>query len=370
MRETLDKIVANETEPRTSARRPPLLARSSLYENHTSRLSPRVLRGKVGLMLIVPRQSSWRQQVPSALSHFVLVSLITHCSPRGELPQSDTTEAPVGTTQFADSTTSSSTGNSTDILSDSSLPTGQMSGDSPGSDSQTSCAFCIPDLPNKSECDIWTQDCQAGFKCAPFGFPGSGFEQTRCVPVADQPKGLFEPCSTQEQIFSGLDDCAKGMFCSDTDPATLTGVCYPHCTGTAKEPQCPSPLACVTPFGDAFNLCTLGCNPLPNGCGISDQNCYPVGSIGEGFDCFPDNSGPDQGKAFDACISHTDCDAKLACMLAQGADECIGKQNCCLPFCDTNTNDCPGNAQQCLPWYIEGTVPPSAPSVGICGKNG
>lgn len=277
-----------------------------------------------------------------------------------------------GTTLVTDAITS--TGDSTGT-SDSSLPTGQLSGENSESASETTCAFCFPDSPNASECDLWAQDCQAGLKCAPFGPDGGAFEGTRCVPVAEQPAGLFEPCSTQEQMFSGLDDCAKGMLCWDLNPATLTGVCYPHCTGTEIKPQCPPPLACVTPFGDTFNLCTLGCNPLLANaeCGNADFSCYPVGGLGEGFDCSPDNSGPDQGTAFDACSSSTDCDGGFACVSAQGADECIvkGIPNCCLPFCDTSGGDsCPGNGQQCFPWFIKGTVPSTAPNVGICGKDG
>lgn len=44
---------------------------------------------------------------------------------------------------------------------------------------------------------------------------------------------------------------------------------------------------------------------------------------------------------------------------------------CCEPYCDlTEPNTCPGQGQQCLAWYAEGTAPPECEHLGVCSLPG
>lgn len=285
------------------------------------------------------------------------------------LPSTSSTSG-ASTTQV---TSSSSSGISTQ-------PTGELSGNSGQSSSEVgssevnlsgtssdTCSFFCNDVPG-NECSIWLQDCPEGLKCSPYSHSDT-FDASRCVEIDDQPVQLHEPCTTKEHQYSGLDNCDKGLLCWDTNPETLDGFCYAHCSGSVEQPLCPVPLNhCITPLGDVFNLCTLGCNPVGQTC-TEGYRCDALGGFDNGFSCQQD-MGLGQGKPLDACSQNSDCSKGLACVSSIFAEECLGDM-CCLPFCDTNNNgvECPGNEQVCLPWFSDGEVPPSFLNIGVCGKN-
>ena len=185
------------------------------------------------------------------------------------------------------------------------------------------------------------------------------------------PAGLNEPCIVSGYQFSGLDTCAKGLFCWGVTDDTLEGFCQAQCQGTLEDPVCPPPVSsCQTPYGDLFSICALGCNPIWADCADPDSGCYPLGDIGAGFSCSTDESGPVSGQEFDPCAKHSDCDNGFACLPAAGVDECAGQMACCLPFCDVSSVDtvCPGGELECLPWFAEGTVSPFDAKIGVCKK--
>ena len=104
------------------------------------------------------------------------------------------------------------------------------------------------------------------------------------------------------------------------------------------------------------------CDPLLQDC-PGDDLCIPSG---EEFICALDASG-ESGFYGDPCASPNACKPGLYCMDPEYFEDCKGPK-CCTPFCDTsNPLMCPGETQECIPWYMEGEGPPWYEDVGICG---
>ena len=247
-------------------------------------------------------------------------------------------------------------------------PTSGSEAPEPGSEgsgeSGPVCEFvCTPDVNDPGQCDQWAQDCGAGKKCSAYADDGStAWNNTKCVPVADNAGAAGDECTVEGSGVSGLDSCAKGAMCWDVDEETGKGVCVALCLGTADAPVCESGTACAI-ANDVLNLCLPSCDPLAQDC-AGDDLCLPSGG---GFLCVLDASGP-EGQAFDPCEYGNACDAGLYCMDPGSAKECDAQaMGCCVPFCDTGAPVCPGAGQACLPWYEPGQAPPGYEAVGICG---
>lgn len=269
-------------------------------------------------------------------------------------------------------TTSSSTTMGTAGASSTSAAAGDTNATS---DSDTGSVFLPnPDLGEGSECDVYSQDCPAGWKCMPWASDGGGsFDSTKCVPIADEPAGIDEPCHVEEWAYSGVDDCEVGALCWSVDPKTLEGICVPLCLGTEGEPYCtdPSRFCALAP---PLAVCLPLCNPLQDDC-PDGQTCYwtPGGFQGD-WECASDESG-DMGGYGDPCSFANQCDPGLVC-LGPGAlppeDACEGALKCCTELCDVldpaGDLQCTGAAggQECLPFYDPGDALPGFDRVGAC----
>jgi hypothetical protein len=217
------------------------------------------------------------------------------------------------------------------------------------------------------ECDPWAQDCPEGEKCAWWAEEGEIPWDTKCTPLAPDPKQPGDTCTTEDHMVSGIDDCDVGSACYYwVDLETLQGVCVPFCTGSPDDPTCEDPNAtCMVLNGGAVILCLPSCDPLLQDC-PGGQACYLAF---EEFVCMTDVSGPDKGAYGDPCMIIDACNPGLHCALADYVPGCEGSGGCCSPYCDTTApNNCPGmtEGEECVPIWAEGEGPPEYEHVGVC----
>jgi hypothetical protein len=249
-------------------------------------------------------------------------------------------------------------------------PTTTTTGATTGSTGSTGQPFIVPldGGPPGTDCDPWAEDCPEGQKCMAVSLDGdNAWESLRCVPVVDDPDGLYEPCSVLGTGVDGLDTCDEHMMCWDWDQDTKIGHCVGMCTGSPDNPSCGDPDAFCALSGDGvLILCLPQCNPLLQDC-HGDELCIPNPQNPDSFLCVIDASGR-EGQVFDVCEFVNVCDPGLFCVPPMFAAECDQQQaGCCLPFCDLSLpNDCPGAGQQCLPWS-EDDPPEDLKNVGLCG---
>ncbi|MCR9161499.1 MAG: hypothetical protein ACE37F_29995 [Nannocystaceae bacterium] len=216
--------------------------------------------------------------------------------------------------------------------------------------------------PPAIECSIWEQNCPEGEKCSPWANDGGNWwNATRCVPIAGNPDGLYEPCTVEDTATSGLDSCDFGMMCWNISEE-LTGTCHGLCQGSEQAPTCADDNAtCVVGADSVIPLCLPNCNPLdPDSCGPT-EGCYPTNS-GD-FHCVPDASGK-LGGVLDECQFVNACDPGLFCAPASVVSECEGT-GCCMPFCSLAEPVCP-EMTSCVPFFAEGEVPPGYEDLGAC----
>jgi hypothetical protein len=104
--------------------------------------------------------------------------------------------------------------------------------------------------PGPFACDLWSQDCPADEKCAPWADDGGDeWNATRCVPIADAPAQTGDACVVEGDRQSGLDDCEIGAVCWDSPVYGL--YCLPFCVGAPDDPICEDPSSACTPVGIA-----------------------------------------------------------------------------------------------------------------------
>ena len=188
------------------------------------------------------------------------------------------------------------------------------------------------------------------------------------MPVVPNADGLGEPCTVEGSGVSGIDSCEAAAMCWDVDPRTNEGHCVSLCTGMREEPECPLASSCAITADGILNLCLPWCDPLAQDC-YGEDLCLPYNGA---FVCVLDASG-DMGVYGDPCEYANTCDPGLYCADAGYVPGCDGP-GCCTPFCDTSmANTCPGDGQECLPWFgvlEEGEAPPGFENVGACGIPG
>jgi hypothetical protein len=209
-----------------------------------------------------------------------------------------------------------------------------------------------------SECDPYAQDCADGQKCTWWANNGgSVWNATKCVPIAEDPAQIDEPCVAVGGGVSGEDNCDKGLMCWDVD-AEGSGICIAFCLGSEREPTCPPGYGCVA--GRDLALCIDICDPLAQDC-AGDDLCLPIDNT---YLCVLDASG-ELGKLNDPCEYANACDKGLICLGPQAASECDqGATGCCQPMCHLNQPDCPGAGQICEPIYEP--QPPLFEHIGYC----
>lgn len=242
-------------------------------------------------------------------------------------------------------------------------------------DSDESSAASVDKLDVASflGCDIFAQNCPDGQKCAPFGLNDETFfVDTHCVPIVSDPKSLGDSCSTLGNVYDGVDTCAKGLICWDlTSEVGDSGICRAHCSGSIDSPECPPGEAgcpadspCSIFAGGALTLCLTHCNPVSQNCENPLRKCIPDEVNHESFKCV---NASDGGLLFGGvCTVSSDCAKGLFCSLPDVASECDqDASGCCVPFCDlNNVQVCPGEGQECVPWFD--TPSPECSRVGFC----
>lgn len=210
------------------------------------------------------------------------------------------------------------------------------------------------DLPE--DCSLYEQDCPPGFKCMPWGSDGGpDWNDTRCVPVADDPGAPGDPCTVEGSVNSGIDDCDIGVMCWHIDPETNEGVCVEQCGGSPSEPTCNQPChQCALSGSSVLDLCLLTCDPIAQNC-LPGDGCYPVN---DRFICVPDASRPGTGIG-SPCEFINVCPPGLFCLDAAAVPGCEGF-GCCAPACPADGIDpCPDllPGTECMAWFEAGQGP-------------
>jgi hypothetical protein len=219
---------------------------------------------------------------------------------------------------------------------------------------------CEPDGGPGNECDPKIQDCPDGEKCTAWANDGGTFwNANKCVEVTGQ--GVAgDDCMVEGGGVSGIDDCALGFICMNTDQEGI-GSCVKFCAG--EDTDCDPGFICAIYNDGVLPICLDECHPLLQDC-PDGQACIdtPNGT----FICFNDASGTG-GADGDVCPAQdgeNSCDPGMWC--GAGADGCESPK-CCTPYCDlTGPDPCTGN-DQCISFYDDpNNAPPQYMDVGVC----
>ena len=236
---------------------------------------------------------------------------------------------------------------------------------SPTPDPPDGCGFLgCDDLPSDGiPCDIWNDRCPEDMKCNPVAlYNRHTWNAHRCVPLAQQPDGVGEPCTVLGENTSGVDTCERGAMCWNI--ADGQGICTPHCDGTPRAPHCEGDRICGIDGDGTVNLCDQPCNPLePTPCSLDHESClydHPartfVCRLGWGDDAKPPLS---------SCTYDNECVPGSACLYVEPS-LCPGEgQGCCTPLCDLDDPVCPEGAL-CSPFFEPDDTPRGHEDLGYC----
>jgi hypothetical protein len=133
-----------------------------------------------------------------------------------------------------------------------------------------------PPLDLPASCDVFAQDCPAGYKCT---YREPDDPQTLCVPVTGL-QHAGDPCTWQGE---GIDDCDAVSVCW-----SWYGVyyeCVEFCTGTPTQPQCNDDSECGAGV-PGFDLCVQDCSDFEQDC-PAGQKCVPY-STGDSYFTYAD----------------------------------------------------------------------------------
>ncbi len=288
-----------------------------------------------------------------------LLLLAIACGPSLETPARDgSTGEPVA------STSSASVPTTTTSMSTTAGDGGPTSSADDTTDDAAEGDFLLdPDLGSGSECDVYAQDCPAGFKCSPYATRGGAWDAWGCFPVPDQPAVVGGLCTATDSGTSGIDSCEVGAMCWDVDPENNQGVCIALCVGNALDPFCEDPQTGCLVYNDGIlPVCLERCHPLvPEDC-PRGLTCYPIGGS---FTCAPD--GEIEGFAGAPCEFVNACDPGHACIEPERVPDCPSMAGCCSAWCDLNDPmpECL-LGQGCVPWFDRESPPPGFETLGIC----
>ncbi|MDC0723612.1 hypothetical protein [Nannocystis bainbridge] len=211
--------------------------------------------------------------------------------------------------------------------------------------------------PPASECDLWTNDCPPGKKCASASSDGIWWDHSVCVDLVPMPDGVGDECMVFGAPMSGQDSCGPHEMCWFVDPVSLFGTCIAMCTGSVRDPICPPSSTCHL-GGDHLITCLPDCDPLdPDSC-PGDDLCVFLSPMPAQFVCAVDMS-EESGFAFDPCEFANVCKPGLGCVESEMVPGCdLASTGCCVPFCDVNApNTCPGQGFECVALFAPGEVP-------------
>lgn len=225
-----------------------------------------------------------------------------------------------------------------------------------------------PDLGGSFWCDTYVQDCPPGQKCT---VETLGTWNHKCVPIADDPAQLDEPCTVEDPPGSGLSNCDVGLHCVD-DGSDEPGKCFAYCQGIHGDPTCVDGRECFVTADSVWDLCYRLCNPLVADCPVETDVCMPHAGFVPGdldpFRCWDaDLDAAHPGQLDSPCEFATQCDDGLVCLLGTASAACDDVGACCQPVCDIDApNTCPGQGQQCIPWFPMDGAWPGQENVGVC----
>jgi len=225
------------------------------------------------------------------------------------------------------------------------------------------------DTGGTAECNPIAQDCPEGSKCTAYGkLPGDEWNANKCVPEPAEGAAIGESCTVMgEDMFSGIDNCAKGSVCLNSDDEMKNGFCVEFCN---SEMACPGTQGgdglCIVTNDGALPICLFTCDPLLQDC-LGTGACYGDPG-GPPFICFtPDAMGG--GMDGDPCNFTNACVAGLNCTAAPTQEGCETDQfGCCAPFCGLDEVGVCTGTEECVPFFME----PQAgyENVGICALPG
>ena len=217
-------------------------------------------------------------------------------------------------------------------------------------------------------CSTWDQDCGPGEKCTAWANDGGPvWNANRCVPIADDPVGVGEPCTVEDSGTSGLDNCDGTSMCFGAAPEGFDGTCHAFCTGSENDPMCADSCGvCSISNEGVLNLCLASCNPVTQDC-PDEGTCFEYQGH---FICAPFlKSGV--GVAGDACLASNDCAIDHRCLDPSLVPDCPGPSGCCSPLCmvgdATGCAALPGSVCESLFDDDEGPDPTCVGgTVGVC----
>jgi hypothetical protein len=191
---------------------------------------------------------------------------------------------------------------------------------------------------------------------------GNSWNSLRCIPIAEDPAAVGEPCTVEGSGVSGIDDCELHALCWDIDAETNMGTCVAMCVGSENNPTCHDPQTECRINGDGvLALCLPMCDPLAQDC----RNAEVCVGIDSDFTCVPDASG-DDGAAGDPCEGLNACDPGLICVNPDAVPGCAAS-GCCSAFCALDDPSPPClRGQACVSWFEPGQAPSGYENVGVC----
>jgi len=215
------------------------------------------------------------------------------------------------------------------------------------------------------ECDPKAQDCGEGQKCTAYGkVSGDEWNANKCVDVTgDGVAG--DPCTVEPpDKFSGIDNCAEGFICLNTDDEGKDGSCVSFCSMDDACPNNPGGKGlCLPDTNEGFlPICLPNCDPLLQDC-PSGQGCYGDLSL-DFFICFIPDPMPGNGAENESCAFTNACLEGLSCEAGAVLDGCM-EEACCTPFCplDGDGSECTA-PEECIAYFPEPVA--GAENVGIC----
>jgi hypothetical protein len=219
-----------------------------------------------------------------------------------------------------------------------------------------------------SECDPSLQDCPEGSKCtAKAKMADDTWNINVCVPEPQNGKVQGETCTTQQDMFTGDDDCAKGYICLNQQNDGTEGYCVEFCT---PEMACPNTSGgagyCLVANEGVLPICLDLCDPLTQDCpGLGA--CY-VGD--NNYICYGPDPVDNDGLVGDECNFLNACAKGLNCNEASTVNGCVTDQyGCCNPFCSLDEADPCTAPEVCTAVYGE-MQPPGYENVGVCALPG
>jgi len=218
----------------------------------------------------------------------------------------------------------------------------------------------------RMDCDPMLQDCPDGERCAPYGYVGSTWHASRCVPLASDPKQVGETCSVFGAWNAGCDDCVAGAMCLFVPEDDGEGVCVRFCEPPGDKASCSeSGKICAMANDGALPVCLDPCNPLTPGC-PPEAGCLYIHEI-QDFACAPRWMDAAYGEPCSTFLGT--CASGLACVDREAFPEGACPSGCCTQACDLSApNECPHaqDGQVCTPLCEPGQAPPGNENVGLC----